>query len=116
MVIRITHIGKSFSLSGIFLPQTEKPRQQELFETFQEGGQNFTFKARRLKIKVNSKKKKTAQAYHKSKIEAKRERILEVRRQKLAQFRIDYMPLFSEEDMIIYANSQKSKEENNQKD
>lgn len=116
MVIRITHIGKGFSLSSIFLQQTENPKQHDLFQTSQEESQNPFLRVKRLKIKQNLKKKSTSKAYHKSKIEAKRERILEVRRQKLAQFRIDYMPLFSEEDMIIYANSQKSKEENNQKE
>ncbi|TDQ14624.1 hypothetical protein DFQ04_3213 [Algoriphagus boseongensis] len=116
MVIRITHIGKGFSLSSIFLPKSENLRQQELFAPSQKESQNPSLSVRRLKIKHNLRKKSTSRAYHKSKIEAKRERILELRRQKFAQFRIDYMPLFSEEDMIIYANSQKSKEENNQKD
>lgn len=115
MVIRITHTGKGFSLSSIFLPQTENPRQQDLFGISKEESQSPFLKVKRLKINQNLKKKSTAQAYHKSKIEAKRERVLELRRQKLAQFRIDYMPLFSEEDMIIYANSQKSKEDNNPK-
>jgi hypothetical protein len=58
---------------------------------------------------VNFIKKCAALDSYKNKILAERKENQEIRKQKLEQFRIDFMPLCTEEDMIIMASTNKSK-------
>ena len=57
----------------------------------------------RLKIKSNSRKKRFLIKLHQEKIQVKSERIRNLRKSKLERFKIDFIPLCSDEDWEMMA-------------
>lgn len=64
---------------------------------------NSDFLITRRKVKLNAKKRRLLIKLTQIKAQAKSERILQLRKEKLEKFRIDYIPLGSEEDWEMMA-------------
>jgi hypothetical protein len=54
-------------------------------------------------VKLNSKKRRFLVKNNQEKVQAKNEKILQLRKEKLEKFRINYIPLCSDEDWEMMA-------------
>jgi hypothetical protein len=113
MIIHFIHIVKCPSFRVIFLPKLHNPIIQGLIKNPEIKVERNLKCLRRKKVSRNSRKKIASLKCYQNRVLAKRERILEIRKQKIAKYRINYMPLCTEEDLMRLESQKKPNSEEN---